>query len=254
MKTSINISSVEKAFLLLEFLAAKGKPATLQELTDAVKLAKPTAYRLLQTLHELGYVSRPSGSRSYLVGPRTQRLTSLDPQIDLKSRAQPLLRKLHEEFNETVNLASLSDGQVRYLDYLETTQALRYIVTPGQSDPWFCTALGRAAASQLSDKALSRLIANTQLQPITPETVRTRNDLLQRVKKVRSDGYAQENEESIQGVSCLAVGLAPLGFPESAISISMPSHRLTAKKKAAIIKLFKSLLSNADAFSVSRRK
>ncbi len=244
MKTSINITSVEKAFLLLEFLAAKGKPATLQELTEAVKLSKPTSYRLLQTLHELGYVSRPAGSRSYLVGPRTQRLTSQDPQLDLKSRVHPLLRKLHAAFNETVNLASLSDGQVRYLDYLETTQPLRYIVTPGQSDPWFCTALGRAAASELSDKALARLIANTRLEQITPETVRTRADLLKRVQKVRSDGFAQENEESMQGVCCLAVGLGPLGFPESAISVAMPSHRLTPKKKTAIIKMLKTLFND----------
>lgn len=244
MKTTINTSSVDKAFALLEFLAARGVPATLQDVTDAVKLAKPTAYRLLQTLHDLGYVSRPTGSRSYLIGPRTTRLACSDPQVDLKSRAKSVLRRLHEEFNETVNLGVLSGGQVLYLDYLETTQPLRYIVTPGQSDPWFCTALGRAAAAQLPDKTLHRLIAETKLRPLTPATVRTRADLLRAVEQARTDGYAHEFEESVEGVCCLAVGLSAMGFPEAAISVALPVKRLTARRKSAILKMFSNLVTS----------
>ena len=243
MNASINTSSVDKAFALLEFLASRGGPATLHDVTDAVKLAKPTAYRQLQSLHELGYVSRPAGSRSYLIGPRTARLACSDPQVDLKSRAQSVLRRLYEEFNETVNLGVLSGGQVLYLDYLETTQALRYIVTPGQSDPWYCTALGRAAAAQLSDKALSRLISETRLRPITAATIRTRANLHREVERVRAEGYAHEVEESVEGVCCLAVGLAPMGFPEAAISVALPIKRLTSRRKAAILKTFSTLIT-----------
>jgi IclR family acetate operon transcriptional repressor/IclR family KDG regulon transcriptional repressor len=130
-----------------------------------------------------------------------------------------------------------------YLDYLETTQALRYIVTPGQSDPWYCTALGRAAAAQLSDKALSRLISETRLRPITPATIRTRANLHREVERVRAEGYAHEVEESVEGVCCLAVGLAPMGFPEAAISVALPIKRLTSRRKAAILKTFSTLIT-----------
>jgi len=150
---TLNTSSVDKAFGLLEFLAASGRPASLQEVTDAVKLPKPTAYRLLQSLQKLGYVSRPSDSHNYLVGPRTARLAVSDPFSAVKVAARPLLRRLHEEYNETINLGALSGNQIIYLDFLETTQALRFIVTPGQSDPRYCTALGRAVASQQRQSA-----------------------------------------------------------------------------------------------------
>ena len=239
MKTVTNTSSVEKSFVVLEYLAASGKPASLQEVTDAVKLPKPTAYRLLQTLHALGYVTRSAGSRSYLVGPRTARLASCDPQSGLKAMTRPLLRRLHEELNETVNLGTLSGTQVLYLDYLETTQSLRFIVSPGQSDPWFCTALGRAAAAQLSDMALDRLLAETRLQVLTPRTVGNRAELRRRIRKIREAGYAEEMEESVQGVCCLAVSLAPLGFTAAAISITLPVHRLTPALKASILKTFR---------------
>ncbi len=241
MKATANISSIDKAFALLEFLAASGKPASLQEVTEAVKLPKPTAYRLLRTMHELGYVSRPADSRDYLIGPRAARLAVNDPYADLKANAQPYLRRLHEEFNETVNLGALSGGQVLYLDFLETTQALRFIVTPGQSDPYYCTALGRAVAAQLGEPQLTRLLSETRFQILTPHTIKTRAELQRRILKTREDGFAEEIEESVQGVCCLAVSLAPLGFADAAISMAVPAQRLTAKRKSAIILALKSL-------------
>jgi DNA-binding IclR family transcriptional regulator len=241
MKPTANISSIDKAFALLEFLAASGQPASLQEVTDAVKLPKPTAYRLLRTMHELGYVSRPADSRDYLIGPRAARLAVNDPYADLKAHAQPYLRRLHEEFNETVNLGALSGSQVLYLDFLETTQALRFIVSPGQSDPYYCTALGRAAASQLSDTLLNRLMAETRFQALTPNTIKTKQELHRRILKTREDGYAEEIEESVQGVCCLAVSLAPLGFSDAAISMALPAQRLTSRRKSAIVQALKSL-------------
>lgn len=242
MKSDLNTSSVEKTFGLLEFLADLGKPASLQEVTEAVKLPKPTAYRLLQSLQELGYVTRPAGSRDYLIGPRTARLAAADPHSDLKSQAKPLLHRLYEAFNETVNLGVLSGRQVLYLDFLETTQALRYIVTPGQSDPYYCTALGRAIAAQLSEKQLERLLKETRLQALTPHTTKTLADLKRKILKAQQTGVAEEIEESVSGVCCLAVSLANLGFTQAAVSIAIPAQRLSAQRKIELIHGLRSII------------
>ncbi len=243
VKSSVNTSSVDKAFFLLEFLASRGKPASLQEITEAVKLPKPTAYRLLRMLQELGYVTRPADSRDYLVGPRTARLSASDPHSELKSIARPLLRRLHEKFNETVNLGTLSGGQVLYLDFLETTQPLRFIVTPGQSDPYYSTALGRAVAAQYSDVLLERLLVETRFQPLTANTIKNRAELHRRILKARQQGYAEELEESVQGVCCIAVSLAGLGFPEAAMSVAVPAQRFTSRLKTSIVSTLKALTS-----------
>ncbi len=244
MKTALNTSSVDKTFALLEFLAAAGRPVSLQEATEAAKLPKPTAYRLLRTLQGLGYVSRPAGSRHYLIGPRTARLAAADPHGDLKAQARPLLRRLHEQFNETINLGVLSGTQVLYLDFVETTQPLRFIVKPGQNDPWYCTALGRAAASQLSDRALEKLISETRLQLFTPHTVKSKAELARMIAKSRTVGFAEEVEESVTGVCCVAVNLSPLGFAAAAISMAMPAQRLTGRLKSSILLAFKSLATS----------
>jgi len=242
VKTVENTSSVEKAFAVLEFLAGSGKPSTLQEVTAAVQLPKPTAYRLLRSLQDLGYVTRPSESRDYQVGPRTALLAAVDPMSELKAAARPLMRRLHEQFNETVNLGTLSGGQILYLDYIETTQALRFIVTPGQSDPWFSTALGRAIASQVENETLERLLTTTRFVPLTARTVKSAAELRRRVLHVRVCGFAEEIEESVQGVSCLAVSLASMGFPDAAMSLAVPIQRLTPRRRAKILSAFTSLI------------
>lgn len=239
MKSPAASTSVDKALALLEFLASSGRPASLQEVTEAAKLPKPTAYRLLRSLQELGYVSRPAGSRDYLIGPRAARLAASDPHMDLKAQARPILRRLHEEFNETINLGVLSGTHILYLDYVETTQPLRFIVTPGQSDPWYCTALGRAVAAQLPERNLEKLIADTRLQTLTSSTVKNRAELLRRVEKSRQQGHAEEIEESVQGVCCLAVNLHSLGYPDAAVSLAVPAQRLTPRRKSAILAALK---------------
>jgi len=244
VKTDPANSSVDKAFGLLEFLTASGKPAPLQDIAEAVKLSKPTACRLLRTLQEMGYVTRPADSRDYLVGPRAALLAAADPYAELKSVARPLLCRLHEEFNETVNLGVLSGTQVFYLDFLETTRALRFILTPGQSDPYYCTALGCAAAAQLGEKLFSRLLAETRFRPLTSRTIRSPEELRRRILKTRKTGIAEEMEESVEGVCCLAVSLGKLGCPTAAISMAVPLQRLKPKRKTelsqALLKLIKS--------------
>lgn len=230
---------MDKIFGLLEFLAAEGRPTSLQAITDSVKLSKPTAYRLLQSLQQLGYVARPAGSRDYLIGSRAAKLAASDPYAELKSAARPILRRLHESLNETVNLAVLSGNQVAYLDFLETTQSLRFIVKPGQSDPFYCTALGRAIAAQLDETRLERLLAKARLQSLTPQTVKTLPELRRRIQKVRATGIAEEMEESVSGVCCLAVSLTGMGFPEAAISIAIPLQRLDGKRKKQLIESLK---------------
>ena len=233
---------MEKALGLLEFLANSDRSRSLQDITQAVNLPKPTAYRLLQTRQQLGYVSRPPDSRSYRVGVRAARLSGSDPFSALKAAARPLLVRLHERHNETVNPGVLSGANIVYLDFLDTTQSLRFIVAPGHSSPYYSTALGRAIASGLPEKARDRLVAVTRFQTFTPNTVKTGKELRSHILKAAKRGYAEEIEESVVGVCCFAVSLAARGFPDAAISVAVPTQRLEPRRKTALIKDLKALV------------
>ena len=235
------IAAVEKAFSVLEYLALEAHSVSLAETAEACSLPRPSAFRILGTLQGLGYVSRLPGCRRYSLGPRTSLLSASDPYSQIKRVARPLLKKLHEQFDETVNLGVLSDARVLYLDFIETSQPLRMIVSPGQSDPYYCTALGRAIVSCLPERELDRLVEGTSLERVTPRTVATKTQLRARLRAARELGYAEEIEESVEGVGCLATSLQAIGFPGFAISLALPLQRLRTNNKKKIIAALRSL-------------
>lgn len=237
----MSIAAVEKAFFLLEYLAGENRPVTLAEAASACALPKPSAFRLLGTLQKLGYVGRPSGSREYFVGPQAARLGRCDPNLALKSAARPLLEKLHAEFDETANLGALSGTNVVYVDFVETTRPLRMIVAPGQSDPYFHTALGRAIGSRLETDALDRLLSATKYVKKTGNTVDSERALRLKIQKARADGYSEEVGESVEGVACVACALDPAKFGASAISISLPVQRYGTTRRKQIIQALKKI-------------
>ncbi len=156
----------------------------------------------------------------------------------IKEAAMPLMRKLHRTFNETVNLGVREGLTIRYVDYLETTRPLRLFVRPGQSDPLFSTALGRAVLSILPDDEVSRLLAALQKESGSSPKVRPQA-FKALLATARKRGWAEEQDETVKGISCGAVSLQALGYPDAAVSMTVPSVRYNEACRHALEALFK---------------
>jgi DNA-binding IclR family transcriptional regulator len=242
------VTAVGKAFSMLEFLVATERSATLAEATQMTRLPKPTAHRLLRALQKLGYVSRPPGTRSYSMGPRLARLQAGDSHAHVKALARPAMAKLHQRFNETVNLGMLSGREVLYLEYQATSHALRIVLRPGDKDPYYCTALGRAMVSALPLEECERIIEATHPKRQTPKTLLAKSSLRSLLGAVRKNGFAEEHGESVDGISCLAVHLGQWGYPQYAISLAVPTPRLKGKIRTQMVQALK-ILATGDAAS-----
>ncbi|MBL9216785.1 MAG: IclR family transcriptional regulator [Opitutaceae bacterium] len=244
------IEVVEKTFSVLEFMARHGQPLPLGELAAGVGLPKPTLYRILRTLRNLGYVEQREVGEYAL----TERLVSLgrnDRFHHLTQLARPLMQRLHAEFDETVNLGLLEGTYTLYADVIETTQALRWIVKPGVRDPFHTTALGRAIAAGLPEERRSRLVAKADLAHPVARRIKTRAALQRILEETRRRGWAVEEEETVTGVACLAFSLQPWGEPLAAISVSMPINRYNERRRAALVAAFAELRAKAPAAAVT---
>ena len=99
-----DLSTVGKALDILEILAASA-PLALAEITTRTTMSKASAFRVLNTLENRGYVSRDDSTRKWALGPRLIALSSaVVSSLDLVRQARPVLMTLHHEFGETVNL------------------------------------------------------------------------------------------------------------------------------------------------------
>lgn len=229
------IAVLDKAFSLLEVLARSGRALTLAELAEESRQPKPSTFRILRSLRDLGYVDQTEERGSYRLSERLRSLREYGRDESLRTKAQTLMQHLHEVFDETVNLGVLEGVYVRYAHVLETTQALRSIVKPGARDLFHTTALGRAVAAYLPDTQQTRLVEKAcSLEPASRRSS-VRQRLQKELEATRKRGWALEEEETVPGVTCVAIPLIELGEPLAAVSVSVPIHRLSASRRADLL-------------------
>lgn len=235
MSSTLEATSLGKAFHVLEVLAASKGALTLLEIVQELGFHKPTVHRILGELVELGYVSRVEKG-VYQITPKLRRLAlgALDDR--LTEIADPCLRLLHDETGETVNLGVLRGTNVRYLRVWESTHPLRRIVEPNSTDPFYSTSLGRAITLQLTDDEWDALIERTRLVARTTETVIDAKQLRKIHQRTQQDGFAVEQDQNDVGVTCIGAPVYEAEEIIAAISLSVPTARADGKALQRFIK------------------
>ena len=128
----------------------------LREICDRTGIPMPTAFRVVATLEEGGYLERlPDGSirpgvAVLLLGSAALRGSSL-----VQLSEQPL-RHLAEESGETVNLGVLVGDQVLYLARLRNSDLVTANIQVGSTLPAAYTSMGKLLLAYLSDAELAR--------------------------------------------------------------------------------------------------
>jgi IclR family acetate operon transcriptional repressor/IclR family KDG regulon transcriptional repressor len=228
-------SVVVKTFRLLEVFAGSDHDQSLNALTDAVGLAKPTVHRLLKLLGDIGYVKRTSVGHYRLTG-KIQELALKPDDRQLLAAAQPVLADLHGQSGETVNLGVLRQGRTVYLHVIESVHPLRRIVEPQATDPFHCTALGRAIVAHLPPASGAALLnQSVALERRTPATVTEPDRLREILAEVRRDGYAVEHDQTDVGVTCVAAPVFRGEDVAAAISLSVPTARAIGQRLGELV-------------------
>lgn len=220
-----SIGAVSKALVLLGALADH-RSLSLGDAAEAAGVSKSSAYRLMATLEAAELAERlPEGG--YRAGAGAVRWASrLLGQLDLRTVAEPTLRRLRDETGETVNLAVLRDTGLIYVQILASRSPLRMADVPGASVPIHATALGKAVAVHLEPARLGQLLGPEPYAQMTPATATTWSDLALRLDEVRGAGYATDVEEVATGVACVAAAILADSRVAGAISVSAPRARM----------------------------
>jgi DNA-binding IclR family transcriptional regulator len=219
---------VTKVLDILEHLGSAGGAVSVSELARATGLNVSTAFRLLQTLMQRGYVEQERSNRGYQLGPRFFQMgTSYLKGSDLASIARPHLEDLRDDIGETAYLVIFSQGEIVQLCKADGKQAVSASVRPMVREPAYCTATGKVLLSGLPEEQLDQYLAGVTLQPFTPQTVTSKTQLRKEVDRVRESGFAVDIEEFVPNLCCLSVPVRDVddGTSVAAISIAMPKMR-----------------------------
>ena len=243
------VQPVVKALQVLDYVARQGHMVSLTEIVHELGLPKTTVFRYLQTLSATGFVAHDIPRDRYGVGERFRDLAARDTAFSgLRQLAQPEMQKLADMFSETVNLAVLSEGEIVYIEMLETTRPQRAHARVGHRHPVHSTSLGKAILAYLPD-AGGGLLAVPELPQMTFRTLTDTRALRRQTDMIRKCGYAIEIGENEDGLMCIGVPiLDPAGFPIAAISLSAPERRMRPELASAAAEALK-----LAAHRISRR-
>lgn len=223
-----------RLFALLETVASSDHLFSLQELTQATGLPKPTLHRMLQQLEGAGLLQRESDGRHYSTGVRLRRLAeSLLLNDSHHGARHAVLRHLVGEVGESCNITALSGNEVVYLDRVETAAPLRFYLHPGSRVPLHCSASGKVFLAQMTKEQRRRLLGAAPLERCTPNSVVDLDKLEREVKKVQRDGFAMDDEEFLPGLLCLAVLVPAEGADRSNLCVAVQAPIMRVPRAAA---------------------
>jgi len=222
-----DVAVLQKALDVLEVLAER-PDLGLSELSTRTGVSKASTYRVLSTLEARGFVAKDPLTRKYSPGVKLISMScAVVARVDLVTAARPYIVELQQAFDETVNVGIVADGEVLYVDILESAQGLRMAAAVGARHPLHSTALGKAILSALPGSEARELLTAYRRASLTPRTIVGLEALMEELATTAERGYSIDDEENEVGARCVGVPIRDYtGRPVGAISVSGPVARI----------------------------
>ncbi|MGW2050448.1 IclR family transcriptional regulator [Streptomyces sp. NPDC001858] len=218
------ISSVQRAFRLLEAVSAHDNGAPAKQLARETGLPLATTYHLLRTLVHDGYL-RKLQDGGFILGDRLQSLHTTSRGQSLLSRVRPTLAALRDEFATAAYLTFYEEGEIRVAEIVDGPRAPRVDLWVGFEDAGHATALGKCVLRELDDEARQDYLSRHRLPDLTPKTITSAPALLRQLDTSPVAPAVTDLEEYALGTVCVAVPVYS-GDTLGSLGVSLPADRL----------------------------
>lgn len=228
-RPAAGLGVLEKLFGMLELFTVERPEWTVTQLSRELGLPFSTAHRIAGGLEQHGFLERTASSAYRLGASAVDLGRRAYLSLDLRALSAPALRWLHRETDETCSLA-VTDERVlgaRCIDSHRGRYPFRLYADVQSVSPLHAGAIGKALLARGSDDVLTRVL-ESELQPCAAGTITDPVRLRRELAKVRSTGYAFDDQELIDGAWGMA---APILHPDGTVAASIgfiaPVIRLT---------------------------
>ena len=223
---SNSIQVIGRLAKILDVIAAHKEPVSLKILSADTGLHPSTAFRILSSLAEYGFVERTSRG-SYQLGVKLMQLGSrVSASVDIRNIALPLMEKLRDQLGETVNLTVRENDEVVYIERSVAKRMIKVEQVIGSRAPLHVTAVGKLILGYLGEEACRAYAKRNKLPAYTTNTHTKVSTLLQDVTLSFERGYSMDNEEAELGVGCIGALIRDANNNVVAgLSVSAPIER-----------------------------
>jgi DNA-binding IclR family transcriptional regulator len=237
----------------LQILVSLGEgDRSLDQLATELDVHKTTVLRLLRTMETERFVRHDEGHR-YRLGSRMFALAdTAREQHAVREVAAPHLRRLNQRTGQTVHLAAYENGQVIYIDKLDSVQSVRMYSHIGVPAALHCTAVGKVLLAAQPKRQREALLAGIDYHAFTANTITEPDALRDELDRVRAQGWAQDRAEHESFINCIGAPItAGTGRVVGAVSISAPDVLLNYEQ---VLELLPDLLATTAAIGADYNK
>jgi len=202
---------------------------TLSEVAAKTSLSRGTARRLVLTLEALGYVR--SDGKTFRLAARALNLGyAYLSSLPIWKMAQPIMKEVVTELDESCSLGVLDDHDVVYIARLPPKHLSFLPVNLGTRMPAHINAMGQVLLAEFSSDELDRYFANAKFERITRYTPTSEGAIRKVLARVAKDRYALSDQQLQLGLRSIAVPVPfKSGRAEVAINVSAEDHRMSRR-------------------------
>ncbi|MFE7312615.1 IclR family transcriptional regulator [Streptomyces sp. NPDC057555] len=220
------IGSVQRALRLLEAVAAHDGGAPAKQLAREAGIPLPTAYHLLRTMTHEGYLRRENGV--FVLGEAAEAIGRAGVARRRRSELADVLAAAGRELGAAVYFAVYREGEVEVVAITDDPARPPVEQWVDFRSTAHAHAIGQCLLAQLDEEARKEHLARYPVQSMTPFSVRSEGDLMNRLATVRRGQVAYERQEYALGTVCSAIPIR-VGSAAAALAVSLPAtevHRL----------------------------
>ncbi|ENQ5770605.1 DNA-binding transcriptional regulator KdgR [Vibrio fluvialis] len=232
------VSSVLKVFSILQALGEQ-KEIGVSELSQRLMMSKATTYRFLQTMKSMGFVAQEGEADKYKLTLKLFELGAKSLEyVDLIELADKEMRYISDQTNEALHLGSLDENAIIYIHKIDSGYNLRMQSRIGRRNPLYSTAIGKVLLAERDEQFVRDTLEGVEFIKHTDRTLENVEQLLEELALVRTQHYAEDNEEQEPGLRCIAAPVYDrFGHVIAGLSMSLPTIRFDEQRMGYYVDL-----------------
>ncbi len=200
--------AVHKAFQVLRMVAEAQRGLRIVELADRLGYSAGTTHGLVHALLREKALVQGEGVHELFLGPLVAELAFTDwNYLKVNELAQPILNEIRDRAEATVFLGVRIRTRVVITATAEAMESLKISAPVGTTIPLLAGAVGKVFLARETVERIGQLVAERGLPRYTPNSVTNLDEYVAELIRVRSRGYAVDDQEYLSGVRAVAVAL-----------------------------------------------
>lgn len=192
------MSSLHKAIKVLKAFTKEEPSFSLTELSKKTGISISSLQRFVSTFVHEGFLHKDERTKRYQLGHSLLYLGNLVKQeSSLILVAEPILKNLNDEMGESVSMSILDGVERRCILNYDSTYPLSTKMYVGDTSPLYAGASSKTLLAFMPN--VLEYVDNIALEPITEKTVLSKEQLLEELQQIRSQGYGKSSSERVRG-------------------------------------------------------